>query len=176
MAIQLDRLAAFVMIWMPACGDKSAQLDSTRLQTSVDGSVAAAEADSGIYHQGSGYTCCGPGKGVMCCTADAGLLGYEIEPDGAIVAFGRERSGSTEANCFEYGGSAGTCATEGQAFDAKDICSLCCAGLSRVNPMAPDDAGTCSPSAPPSVFTCLPCGDGTCEPSENHCTCPNDRP
>lgn len=131
----------------------------------------SAPGSDGTYLRGV-YTCCGPGRGVSCCTADAGLLGYAL--DGAV--FGG-RPGQTEANCFQYGGTAGACYDNGAMFDAKDVCALCCSGLERVNALAPNDAGTgpaCLLVGPPSAMTCVPCGNRICDPDENSCTCPAD--
>jgi hypothetical protein len=146
----------------------------------TDGANGGSLVDSnGTYHHGV-YTCCGPDAGLTCCTADAGLLGYAIEPDGAIVKYGGLPVGSiepTQANCFRYGGDVGACTGVGFLYDGKDACALCCPGLTRVNPMAPTDGGgACAESSAPSAFTCVPCGNGVCEPSENRCTCPADCP
>jgi len=115
---------------------------------------AASQEDSGTYHSGSAYTCCGPGNGLTCCTADAGLLGYDVRSDGAIVGFGARPGGTTEANCFQYGGILGACADVGVQFDGKEPCVLCCPGLVRVNVSFPSDAGPdpCLPAI--SIFEC----------------------
>ena len=134
-----------------------------------------ADGANGTYHHGV-YTCCGPDAGLTCCTADAGLLGYAIEPDGAVVKYGGI-SGSTEANCLHYGGDLGACAGVGVQYDGKDECALCCPGLTRVNVIIPTDGGNaCSADEVTGFFTCVPCGNGICDPSENHCTCPADCP
>lgn|GEM_PF-2015156 len=140
-----------------------------------DASAAAIE-DAGTYHQGV-YTCCGAGRGLSCCAEEPGLLGYDVQPDGGIVAVGDLHDGSTEANCFRYGGASGACAGNGDMFDGKDICSICCPGLVRTNQVAPSgDGSTCVQAGPVSLFVCLPCGNGVCETTENHCTCPADCP
>lgn len=150
----------------------------------VAGDAAAPEGDSGTYHSGSN-TCCGPGRSATCCTADAGLRGVDYAPDGAIEIFGARPGGVTESNCFRYGGIFGTCASEGAQFDGKEACVVCCPGLVRVNEAMPNDGGfgsTDGDLGPGAcfqilgIFACLPCGDGICEPSENHCTCPADCP
>ena len=148
--------------------------DASGVYTARDGAVSPD--DSGTYHSGSAYTCCGAGNGVTCCAADAGLLGYDVRPDGAIVGFGARPAGITEANCFQYGGILGACADLGVQFDGKEPCVLCCTGLVRVNVFLPSDAGpdACQPVI--GIFACLPCGNGICDPQENHCTCPSDCP
>lgn len=141
----------------------------------IENDAAFPGDDSGTYRSGSAYTCCGAGRGVTCCTADAGLLGYEVQPDGAIMPVGDLRAGP-EANCFQYGGVVGKCAGEGVTFDGKDACVLCCQGLVRVNEFILSDASpdACVPVL--SIFACLPCGNGICDPEENPCTCPADCP
>lgn len=139
---------------------------------------AATERDApvaleggGTYHHGV-YTCCGPGQGVSCCTADAGLLGYAS--DGAVSG---DTSGRTEANCFQYGGGAGSCYDNGAMFDGKDSCALCCAGLRPVKPLGPNRSypdGPCILTSAISAFVCLPCGNGICDSYENSCSCPED--
>lgn len=145
---------------------------SNNMYTASDGTLDG----SGTYHSGSAYTCCGPGKGLTCCTADAGLLGYDVQPDGAIVGFGARPGGTTEANCFQYGGIINACAEVGVQFDGKDPCVLCCPGLVRVDVFLPSDAGAEACQSAISIFECLPCGNGICELEENHCTCPADCP
>jgi hypothetical protein len=86
------------------------------------------------------YRCCLPGEGTSCC------------------------KGTATGTCFQYGGISGTCTTEGDSFEAKDICSGCCEGLVRV----PDCDG------PPSVLRCTRCGDGSCGPGEDSCNCAAD--
>jgi hypothetical protein len=146
----------------------------------VDAAMAGegdAARDSGTYHKGV-YTCCGPEAGLSCCTAEPGLLGYDILPDGAIVPVGR-REGGVEANCFPYGGALGACAGDGVQFDGKDPCSICCPGLAVAFQLAPNpsDAGpACIATGPASLLTCTPCGDGVCQQDENHCSCPSDCP
>jgi hypothetical protein len=141
--------------------------------TTSEGDAAAVVDGAGTYHHGV-YTCCGAGQGVSCCTADAGLLGFAA--DGAV--FG-DRAGHNEANCFQYGGSAGVCYGDNAMFDAKDTCAVCCAGLAPVSQLAVSDGGAvpaCVLVGAPSAFACVPCGNGTCDPDENHCTCPADCP
>lgn len=114
--------------------------------------------DSGRYTQGV-YLCCGPGEGRSCCPPNT-------LPDPNV--------GRT-ATCFQYGGVTGRCTAEGQSLEAKDICSVCCSGLTRVESSAPGgDGGACVPTDFPSVFRCTACGDGTCGLGENRCNCPAD--
>ena len=133
----------------------------------------AAAPDSGAYHQGV-YTCCGPSRGLTCCTAQAGLLGYETTADGGLVVHGARPDGKTEANCFHYGGTAGACTPRGSSYEAKDICSLCCDGLAPVSPSKLAADGSCVQTAPISLLECLPCGNGICDADEDKCSCPAD--
>jgi hypothetical protein len=99
------------------------------------------------------YTCCAPNEAKACC------------------------AGIAQGLCYQYGGVVGRCLNDGESFDGKDICSLCCSGLSRGHPAALSDGGTaCESTAPASIFVCLRCGDGVCGEFENHCTCPADCP
>lgn len=134
----------------------------------VDGGGAARDEDAGTRQDGV-YTCCAPGKGVTCCTADAGLLGYDFLPDGAVVVHGAA-PGRTEANCFP---DLGTCVPNGEPIDGKVICLSCCDGLVNIPAVAPDDAGACMPTGVGLVI-CAPCGDGVCSATENRCNCPSD--
>jgi len=85
-------------------------------------------------------------------------------------------------SCFEYGGVYHACREAGEEFEAKIECALCCDGLTRAEPlMETDDVldgypKGCGPVAPPSVFVCVACGDGTCGAGENRCVCPEDCP
>jgi hypothetical protein len=172
---------------LPAVTDGAIPSDAATIisdaasDTAIASDAATPEEDSGTYHSAAGtYTCCGPGKGLTCCTADAGLFGYEYE-DGANVAVGDVELafGTKPANCFRYGGILGDCAGDGVQFDGKDACTFCCPGLTRVIKAVPNDGGpgpACVPIVPISLFTCMPCGNGICEPEENHCTCPADCP
>lgn len=119
---------------------------STSTSTSEGGGGAGGD---GSYHQGV-YLCCAKGEGTACC---------EGEPQGT---------------CFQYGGTVGDCAPEGDVREGKDICSLCCPGLAEVEYLAPDASGACEPQAPPSVLLCVACGDGVCGKGENVCNCPDD--
>jgi hypothetical protein len=131
--------------------------------------------ETGVYHQ-SIYTCCGRGQGVSCCTADKGLLGFDIASDGTITPVGD--TSKQQANCFPYGGVTGACAQLGEAVEGKDICALCCPGLVRASATHPGDGGACvaSGGAPMSASICIACGDGVCGAEENRCNCPADCP
>jgi hypothetical protein len=118
----------------------------------------------GAYWSGV-YLCCGEGQGRSCCPP-------EMLPDPAA---GRS------AKCFQYGGVRGACTGAGETLEAKDICSTCCPGLKRIEMLVPAEAGpisvsdaSCTDDAPPSVFRCTACGDGTCGDGENVCNCPED--
>ncbi len=185
------RLAAigWGALLLMACGNTSpahsppasTNLDSGASGDSLDSSMEGGQSSDGGpgasgYRQGSNM-CCGAGQGLTCCTADAGLLGYDVLSDGAIVAVGDLEIGF-EANCFQYGGFLGACAGDGVEFDGKDPCVVCCAGLVRIHPILLGDAGpaACMDVTPPSIFRCVPCGNGVCDPDENRCTCPADCP
>jgi hypothetical protein len=90
--------------------------------------------------------------------------------------------GYEQGACFKYGGVYGSCNAAGVGFDAKIECALCCDGLTRATPMIEtDDAFDgypkgCGPTAPPSWFVCIACGDGKCGAGENRCECPEDCP
>lgn len=150
-------LALFVMLTTTACTDKS----SPAVSTAGDATVVD---DSGTYRLNSGDTCCGPGKALSCCTAEAGLLGYERAPDGAWYPVGDRPGPVKEANCYTYGGPFGACVAEGHTFDGKMLCAICCEGLSRQHRC--DDI----------FFTCMACGNGVWDPGEDHCGCPEDCP
>ncbi len=113
--------------------------------------------DGGGYEDGV-YHCCDEGEGTSCCD------GYE------------------QGMCFQYGGIYGACLAAGKGFDAKIECAFCCDGLDRAAPMVKTDEvwegypKGCGPSAPPSWFVCIACGDGTCGAGENQCMCPEDCP
>jgi hypothetical protein len=149
----LSLLVAFLALG--ACAARRAPVD-----------VDAGVESSGVYMDGVD-TCCGPEQGLGCCTADAGLTAYDVAPDGSITKIGDQTR--QMANCFRYGGT-GACSASGHVFDAKETCSICCGGLSRIN------ASLCDKSAPPSLFVCLPCGNGVCDEGESSCSCPEDCP
>jgi hypothetical protein len=159
------------------CGSRPAATPEAQATSSDDaaasGEVAGTNEDSVTYTHGVD-TCCGQGHGLSCCTADAGLLGFAL--DGSVFGAG---SGRTEANCFQYGGVSGACYNQDSTFEAKNSCAICCAGLTHVSPLVVNDGDAgqaCMLAGPPSAFTCVPCGNGTCDPDENHCTCPADCP
>lgn len=117
-------------------------------------SVPTDAASFASYRQGA-YLCCAKGEGLSCC------------------------GGATTGTCFGYGGTLGDCTPEGNTLDGKDICSICCPGLTRVSLSMPSEAGAgdaaaCVGEGPPSLLLCVACGDGVCGPSENSCNCPTD--
>jgi hypothetical protein len=170
-------IAALVLVACESGGANQGGQKPPVKNDAADGYDSASDNDVGTYQHGV-YTCCGPGKGLTCCKASKGLLGYEVESDGAVVAYGH-RTDATSANCFRYGGHAGACLPANGQFDGKDICSICCPGLTAANQLAPvqGDSGTsCELTGIPSLFTCIECGNGICESNENECTCPADCP
>jgi hypothetical protein len=109
------------------------------------------DGGNGRYTQGV-YQCCARGEGTGCCV------------------------GLPQGTCFQYGGTAGDCTPEGDSLEAKDICSICCPGLSRIESSQPGGGSssmTCNPGIP-SVFVCARCGDGICGLGENQCNCAAD--
>jgi hypothetical protein len=99
------------------------------------------------------YTCCAPIEGTACC------------------------AGMAQGLCFPYGGTARRCREEGGQFDGKDICSVCCPGLTKVHSEEVAMGETrCQMAATPSTFICVMCGDGICGEFENRCRCPEDCP
>ncbi len=123
-----------------------------------------ADPDSGVYYQGI-YRCCAEGQGRSCCPPET-----LPDPDAGRLA-----------TCFKYGGVRGACVGPNEQLEGKDICSLCCPGLSRVPSLAPAKDGPirignvdCEPTNFPSVFGCTACGDGVCDEGENACNCPGD--
>ena len=150
-------LAAYMGV--TACGGSSSSSSNADASTNVaDDGGSAGDGASGRYTQGV-YSCCAEGEGKSCCPP-------ETLPDPA--------KGRT-ATCFQYGGTAGECVAAGGTLEAKDICSICCPGLSRIELDAPSaDGGACESAAPPSLFVCAACGDGTCGRGENRCNCPAD--
>lgn len=129
-------------------------------------------SDEASYPDGVN-TCCGKGGGLTCCTAAAGLQGYEILSDGGIVKHG-DHPGHTEANCFQYGGGLGACTVEGDVLERRDICSVCCLELLPIDTYCA--GGPCVPGGPfaPSIKVCTRCGDGQCGLGESHGNCPQD--
>jgi len=129
--------------------------------------AATHDADAWPY-----FVCCQPGEGVDCC------------PPGSIPEPGSGRT----AWCFQYGGVLGECTVEDAQLEARDICSVCCNGLVRVDTIAlatPDDrpdatfeqnGHLCVRSGLFSLFWCTACGDGHCRGEENGCNCPSDCP
>ena len=143
-----------------ACAGGSSASRGTEAGEGVGaGSGADGDAASGRYSQGV-YSCCAEGEGRTCCSP-------ETLPDPKV--------GRT-ATCFQYGGVRGACVAQGNTLEAKDICSTCCPGLTRIESSERVDGGTCEPTAPPSVFVCAACGDGVCGAGENACNCPGDCP
>jgi len=122
-----------------------------------EASDAGGDASSGRYRSGP-YTCCAEGEGRSCCPP-------ETLPD---------PSAGRTATCFQYGGVRGACTGAGGTLEAKDVCAICCAGLTRISLDAPGDGGACESTAPPSLFLCAACGDGVCSEGENRCNCPGD--
>jgi len=139
-----------------ASGDSSSGSGEAASQAAVDSAEAVdvGEESGEVGRTMIGvYNCCAPNEAKACC------------------------AGIAQGLCYQYGGVAGRCLNDGESFDGKDICSLCCSGLSRVHPGAVPDGGTaCESMAPVSIFVCIRCGDGVCGEFENHCTCPADCP
>jgi len=154
-------VAASALLLATACGGRSAssQQPMPSSTTGGDASDAGGDASSGRYRSGP-YTCCAEGEGRSCCPP-------ETLPDPSV--------GRT-ATCFQYGGVRGACTGAGETLEAKDICSVCCAGLTRISRDAPGDGGACEPAPIPSLFLCSACGDGVCGDGENRCNCPGDCP
>lgn len=151
-------------------GDDASRADGSSPETEG----GASSSDDGVYKDGD-YTCCGEGKGLTCCSADAGLLGYESLPDGNIVQWGGRPGTDTTANCFGYGGVANACAAEGEVIDRKDICSICCDGLGTIESQC--DMGPCVDGGTSYGYSqqiCARCGNGECGPGESHGNCPED--
>ena len=160
----MEVLAVWALAFLSACGSTgtagidAAPLDDANGEAGFDFEVAADVGGDGRYQQGS-YFCCAKGEERSCCPPDS-------LPDPSV--------GRT-ATCFQYGGILGDCVPEGQSLEAKDICSICCAGLVRLEASAPlGDAGACAATGPPSIFICGACGNGFCGPGENGCSCPSD--
>jgi hypothetical protein len=104
---------------------------------------AGPEAGPWTLYLGT-YRCCLPGQGTSCC------------------------EGTKPGLCLAYGDTqGGKCVAEGAMFDPKQLCSYCCAGLTRMNVC--DGQG-----GPTSVFVCTACGDGICGLGEAYCNCPAD--
>lgn len=146
-----------------SCASKGAAIlgrDASRdVLSETDGMSTAAPTDSADLTEEVGrtmagvYMCCAPNEGSACC------------------------AGTAQGMCFKYGGTAGRCLQEGELFDGKDICAVCCSGLSRIQPdELPDGGADCQRSAPPSIFICVKCGDGVCGEFENRCRCAADCP
>ena len=136
-------LILLAMLFVGCTGSAESGHSSTN-----EGSPTDAAVD-GRYSQGT-YSCCAKGEERTCCPPDS-------LPDPSI--------GRT-ATCFTYGGARGDCTGEGESLEAKDICSICCPGLTRLE--------ICDTQAPPSLFVCGACGNGVCGPGENVCNCAAD--
>jgi hypothetical protein len=144
--------ALALLILLAGCGKSGQKVDGS---ATIDGSVQGGDAiadvvPDGRYTQGV-YSCCAKGEGLACCPP-------ESLPDPSIGRI---------ATCFQYGGVRGDCVTEGEDLEAKDICSICCPGLTRLENCV---------GLPPSNFFCGACGNGVCGPGENTCNCPADCP
>src|SRR5690349_3793977 len=124
-----------------ACGDGPDDARQSPLEGAVGGNgaggpdVAPRPGESGYieghpYSQGV-YQCCAKGEGRACC-------------------------GDTLGKCFAYGGALGECSGENETVEGKDICSHCCAGLTRaaMDAVSPE-TGECAPLGPGSLFVCI---------------------
>lgn len=140
-----------------ACGSKESGTTPSDASTETSATDPDGGSVSGRYKVGP-YSCCAPGEGRTCCAP-------ETLPDPA--------SGRT-ATCFQYGGVTGDCTHAGKTYSARDICSKCCDGLKRIEAQEPTESGDCEDNAPPGIFFCAACGDGTCSDGENKCNCPAD--
>jgi hypothetical protein len=127
-----------------------------------DGSLVFGDAAAGEPYSQGDNICCGKGTGTACC------------PPGTLA----DPSAGTSSTCFQYGGVTGQCTPEGSSLDAKDLCSICCEGLVRIDSTVPDrETDACFRIELPSVFVCAACGNGTCDlTGENSCNCPADCP
>jgi hypothetical protein len=143
-----SRLMTGVALAMMLVGCNGSEHGGSTSEGSGGDSSTDAAVD-GRYTQGI-YSCCAKGEERSCCPP-------ESLPDPSV--------GRT-ATCFTYGGVRGDCTPEGEQLEAKDICSICCPGLTRLE--------ICDPSFPPSAFVCGACGNGECGPGESACNCPAD--
>lgn len=141
-----------VVLSTPGCGA------TTPLTGDAEADADASAGDAPFEMRGP-YRCCATGTGTSCC---AGLP--------------REK-------CQPYGGAYGDCRHAGESYEAKVICSKCCDGLVRVPSYVVGDADPpsldqlpagCDLGAPPSILTCIACGDGVCGTGESFCNCPAD--
>jgi hypothetical protein len=152
------RKFAFLLLSCPVSGGCGRNLATDSQQDASSGTDAggaapvpgdAAYVEGEPYLQGV-YRCCAKGEGRACC-------------------------GEMTGKCFEYGGAIGECSAEGETVEAKEICTHCCAGLTRAEISAPAaTTGECESVGPPSLFVCVHCGDGVCSEDENVCNCDED--
>lgn len=159
----MEVLAVWALALLAGCrSGGTGRIDAARFEDAdgEGGSDVQVAADAGGRYQQGSYLCCAKGEErSSCCPPDS-------LPDPSV--------GRT-ATCFQYGGTFGDCVPEGQSLEAKDICSICCGGLVRLEASASNgDAGACAPTGPPSIFICGACGNGVCGPGENACNCPGD--
>ena len=167
MAIASDaRISAllFALLLLGCIGTGSVRSDGSSEDRFVDGQSALPSVDAGGeearvdvtsdgYVQGI-YECCAKGQGRSCCGSKP------------VTA------------CLQYGGNYGDCLGEGQTFEGKSRCAICCPGLVERSTYVFDtrDGGMCIPEATVSTLICISCGDGKCGPGENRCRCPEDCP
>jgi hypothetical protein len=75
-------------------------------------------------------------------------------------------------------GTFGRCLVQGERFDARQVGSVCCDGLRRLDsdqPVEVADGGEsrCEPELLPLKY-CSACGNEVCDTVENRCNCPQD--
>jgi len=151
-----DALALLACLASVGCSSDDVATNKQQAPPSATAAGGAAPVPGDAsYVEGQGYQqgvyqCCAQGEGRSCCD-------------------------QTAAKCFEYGGPSGGCKAEGETVEAKEICSHCCAGLTRAAITAPSaPTGECGPVGPASLFVCVYCGDGVCSADENVCNCADD--
>lgn len=152
-------LILFIGCSSPSPGGGGA-ISSVDDSSTSEGSWGDNALSGGRYKHGV-YFCCGKGEVLETCC-----------------------EGKEVGMCFQYGGVFGECIGQGELIEGKDICSMCCPGLSAISAAAPSPTGDsrggydlpdgCSHTTPPSLGMCSACGNGICDKNENFCNCPND--
>jgi len=179
----------------PYCPDGTlvggTELDERGCRTSVicvrSSSSMASETCAKDGQRVYGSTQFGP---TMCCSKNAGIMPNAYLAGDQCVATSDGSKGTCIDGWWKSCGD-GTCGEKENKCSCPRDCSVCikegeksastpfdppcCYGLTSVNPgNAPQADGSCPTELPVGAKLCTNCGNGTCEPWENKCSCPRD--